>query len=135
MISQKDGGRTISAGAILVEKNTLLPMPLRLESDSSGGGWARVVNNPDGHQLEESLSTAGWTFFYMAKTIRTIGFAFERQKMIDGALRRLIATVRRQQCNCLEIDDVATHSFLGVRYVSVAAHARHIQKSMVFAAQ
>jgi len=135
MSSQKDGDQTINPGAILVEQNTLLPMPLRLESDSSGGGWARVVNNRDGHQLEESLSTAGWTFFYMAKTIRALGFAFERQKMMDGALKRLIATVRLQHCNCLEIDDVATHSFLGVKYMSVSAHARHIQKAMVFSGQ
>jgi hypothetical protein len=52
--------------------------------------------------------------------------------MIHAALKRLIANVKLQKCNCLEIDDVATHSLLGMPYVSVSAHPRHIQKGMLF---
>ena len=37
-----------------------------------------------------------------------------------------------QKCNCLEIDEVATRSFLGMPGVSVSAHTRHIQKGMTF---
>lgn len=135
MTSQQDGNRTIGPGAILVEQNTLLPEPLRLESGSDVTGWARVADNPDGRQLEKKLTAAGWTFFYMAGKIRTLGFGFESQKMIQAALKRLITTVRQQKCNCLEIDDVAMHSFWGMPYASVTAHARHIQKGMVFSGQ
>jgi hypothetical protein len=41
--------------------------------------------------------------------------------------------VKRQQCNCLEIDQVTTHSFLGVPCVSISAHSRNIQKGARFA--
>src|SRR6185312_15780320 len=103
MISQPESNQAISGGAILVEKNTPLPEPLRLDSDSTGTGWVRVANNVDHQQLEKELSTAGWTFFYMAGTIRTTGFGFGRQKMVNAAVKRAIANVKLQSCNCLEI--------------------------------
>jgi len=132
MISQQDGTRTMSPGAILVKKSALLPELVRLESDSDGTGWARVANPSDGQQLEKNLAVAGWTFLYMAGAIRTTAFGFERQRMIHAALKRLLKTVTQQRCNCMEIDDVATHSFWGLPYVSISAHSRHIQKGMVF---
>jgi hypothetical protein len=122
----------IIPGAILIEKGTLLPEPLRLESESSAEGWAPVANHLDGHQLEQRLSAAGWTFFYMAGAITRTAFGFDRAKMIHVALKRLIASVTLQKCNCLEIDEVQTHSFMGMPYVTVSAHSRHIQKGLVF---
>src|SRR6185437_6432710 len=127
MISQPQGNQVISGGDILVEKNTPLPESLRLDSDSTGTGWVRLANNVGDQQLEQELSTAGWAFLYMAGTIRKTGFGFEKQKMVNAALERAIANVKLQRCNCLEIDDVAMHSFLGMPYVSIAAHSRHIQ--------
>lgn len=127
--------RMIAPGAILIENGTVLPEPLELESDSAAIGWASIANNLSGHQLEKELATAGWTFFYMAGSIKTTAFGFEREKMVNAALKRAIASVKLQRCNCLEIDDVATHSFLGMPYMSVSAHSRHIQKGMVFCGQ
>jgi hypothetical protein len=85
-----------------------------------------VKHNLAPRELEEELSTAGWTFFYMANAIRATA------RTIPAALKRLMTKVRRQGCNCFEIDEVATHSFLGMPYVSVSAHPRHIQKGMAF---
>jgi hypothetical protein len=71
----------------------------------------------------------------MANSIRRTAFGFNRASMIAAALKRVITNVRQERCNCLEIDDVVMHSFLGVPYVSVSAHARHIQKGLVFSGQ
>jgi len=125
----------ITPGAILIEKGTLLPEPLQLETESHASGWAGVTNNLDGHQIEKALSTAGWTFFYMAGAIKTTAFGFDRARMIHAALKRLIANVRRQKCNCLQIDEVEMHWFLGMPYVSVSAHSRHIQKGLAFSSR
>ena len=89
-----------------------------------------MEDNLDGQQLSKKLAVEGWTLFYMAGGIRTTAFGFEKQGMIRAALKRLIAMVRLQKCNCLEIDDVVMHSFLGIPYVSIAGHSRHIQKGM-----
>jgi hypothetical protein len=135
MISQQNSDRTIRPGAILVKKSTILPEPLLLENDATATGWARVASDIDGRPLEKKLAGAGWTFFYMAGAIRTTVFGFERSSILHQALKRLFTTVTLQKCNCIEIDNVTTRTFLGIPYVSVSAHSRHIQKGMVFSGE
>lgn len=125
----------ITSGTILIAKDAPHPQCFQLEDDSSANAWMRVKHNLNSHELEKALESAGWTFFYMAGAIRTIAFGFNRAKMIQAALKRLITNVKQQKCNCIEIDAVAAHSFLGMPYVSVSAHPRHIQKGMVFSGQ
>ena len=43
-----------------------------------------------------------------------------------------MASVREDRCNSLQIQAVEMHSFLGIPYVSVSAHSRHIQKGNIF---
>ena len=131
-MSQTENYQTISPGSILVEKSTLLPETLGLEGDLTGSGWTRVMSDPDRHQLGKKLADAGWSFFFMAGAIRTNAFGFDQPRMMKAALKRLIAVVRRQRCNCLEIDAVAKRSFWGMPYVSLSAHSRHIQNGLIF---
>ncbi len=125
----------ITPGTILMEKHTLRPQCFQFEDDPYPNAWMSVKHNLTPYELEKELATAGWTFFYMAGAVRTTSFGFDRAKMIHRAVKRLITNTKLQKCNCLEIEDVATHSFLGMPYVSVSAHPRHIQKGMVFSGQ
>jgi hypothetical protein len=130
-----DKNRIISNGVILIDGTTDLPRSLTLESTAAVPGWPFVAHRLDGQQLEKELTSEGWTLFYMGGAIRTIALGFERQKMVNAAMKRIFAAVRSQGCNCVEIDRVAMHSFLGIPYVSVSAHPRHIQQGRVFSAQ
>ncbi len=118
-----------------MEKGTSRPQCFQLEDDPYPNAWMSVKHNLTSYELDRELVCTGWTFFYMAGAISTTAFGFDRAKMIHAALKRLIANAKLQKCNCLEIDGVATRSFLGMPYVSVSAHARHIQKGMVFSGQ
>lgn len=121
----------IIAGTILIEKSTLLPEPLRLETTPYSGNWA-AITSPGRYQLDKELTSAGWTLFYMAGRIRTSAFGLHQQTRVRTAVRRAIVDVQSQRCNCVEIDDIRNKSFLGVPYVSVSAHPRHIQENGVF---
>ncbi len=125
----------ITPGTILIDKDAPRPVCFHLQHEPFPGAWISVQHNLSPRDLELELSTTGWTFLYMANAIRATAFGFHRERMIHAALKRVIANVREQRCNCLEIDDVATHSFLGVPYVNVSAHARHIQKGNVYSGQ
>ena len=103
----------ITPGTILMDKDTLRPQCLQLEADPYPNAWIPVKQNLTPNDLEKELSTAGWTFFYLASPISATAFGFNRAKMVHAALKRLIAQAKLQKCNCLEIDDVATRSFLG----------------------
>ena len=124
----------ITPGTVLIEKDTALPPSLRLEEESSEGSWRRVKSSFNFHELETALAATGWTFFYLAGRITATAVGFDRQKAVRKALARLITRVKFLKCNCLEIDEVAVHSFWGIPYVSVSAHSRNIQKGVVFAA-
>jgi hypothetical protein len=125
----------INTGTILIEKHALRPQCFQLRDYAYPNAWMSVSHNLTPSELEKELSITGWTFFYMASAIRTTSFGFNRAKMIHAALKRIIADAKDQRCNCVEIDDVTTHSFLGMPYVRVSAHPRHIQKGMVFSGQ
>jgi hypothetical protein len=120
----------ITAGSILVEDGTPLPKSLLLRSESDSNGWIAVKDSPG--KFDRTVQEEGWTFFFMAGDIRTSVFGFDRQRALRTALKRLITNVKSLHCNSIEITRVVGKSFLSVPYVSVSAHARHLQKSMFF---
>ena len=124
MTSPKNNHVSIAEGTLLIDENTLLPEPMRHDSQSIGNGWARIMNNL---AFEKKLAAAGWMFFYMAGTIRANALGFERSRMIRTAVKRLLATVALENCNCLAIDHIMMRSFCGIPFVTVLAHSRHIQ--------
>jgi hypothetical protein len=125
----------ITSGSILIAGNAPRPPCVQVEDHAFPDGWVSVAHNLPPHELEKDLVAAGWTFFYVASAIKTTAFGFDRTKMIRAALQRVITSVSLQRCNCLEIDAVSTHSFLGLPYVSMTAHSRHIQKGATFSGQ
>ncbi len=125
----------ITPGTILMSSQTLRPQCIHLEDEPYPNVWMSMRQTLNPGELETELTSRGWTFFYMANVIRTTAFGFDRAKVIRAAVKRLVTSVKLQKCNCLEIDEVATHSFLGIPYVSVSAHPRHLQKGKVFSGQ
>jgi hypothetical protein len=117
------------AGSIHVEAGGLLPQFLVLRSQSLLNSWPLVTNVRSTFDAE--IKKAGWVFFLMAGKIEKTAFGFDKRKTLRTALNRLTRSVRSQKCNCFEIMDVTTKQFLGMSWVSVSAHARHLQKGLV----
>jgi hypothetical protein len=124
----------IEAETVLFEEGIPMPESLWLESEPGSSGWTSF-KNLDRYELARKINNAGWTFFYMADEIKATVFGFDRRKMARTALKRIITKVRSQKCNSLEITQVTSGSFLKVPYVTVSAHARHIQEGLVFSGQ
>ena len=120
----------IKVGAILIEEGALLPESLWLESEQCLNGWRRV-KNLDGYGLDRRVREAGWTFFSLAGEIKASVFGFDLEKTTHRAITQLLANLKSDKLNCLEITQVVWKRFLGLPYVSVSAHSRHIQKSML----
>ena len=120
----------ITAGSILVQASARLPDALRLHSESDANGWAAIEDTRSA--FEKAIGEAGWTFFFMAGEIQATAFGFDKPKALRTALKRLIAEVRSQHCNSIEISQVTDKSFLGLPYTRVTAHLRHLQKGTLF---
>ena len=122
----------LKTGTILIEQGTVLPKSLLLTSEPYSTGWTAVTNVRA--EFEKDISRAGWTFFFLAGTIRETAFGFDKQKAVHTAVERILADLKSQECNCLEITGVTMKSFLGMSYACVTGHSRHIQGNSVFQA-
>lgn len=116
---------------LLIAPDTVLPTGWTLDGDPVASGWLRVCNTFSDRELDRELGAGGWTFLFMAGAIRTTAVGWNTRRRVTAGVVRLIAEATRQGCNCLQIDSVTVHSLLGVPYVRLVAHSRHIQKDVV----
>jgi hypothetical protein len=122
----------ITPGDLFIQRDAARPRMFQIQDDAHRTGWSPVRHNLTSRELDTELSKLGWTFFYMANVIRKTALAVDRKKGAAVALKRVMASVREEGCNSLQVEDVERHSFLGIPYISVSAHPRHVQKSGVF---
>jgi len=120
----------ITAGDLLVQDGINVPRSLLLPTEPNSNGWTAV--NGARPAFEKTIHEQGWTLFFMAGEIKATVFGFDRQNALRAALKRLIAVVKSQHCNSIEITGVVDKSFLRMPYLSVSAHARHLQKGRLF---
>jgi hypothetical protein len=120
----------IEAGSIFIDGDARLPNSDLLQREPHASGWSQVTSVRS--TFGKEIPGAGWTFFFMAGEIKTTVFGFDRAKALATALSRLIASVKDQKCNCIEITEITDKSFLKLPYVSVSAHGRHLQKGQTF---
>ncbi len=119
---------TNMSGIILIRDNTPLPAGLAIESDVFLPGW-RAVRNLDGYGFGRKIEEVNWNFFYLAGEIRVTVLGRDLPKTLRSAVKRVLAK-QRIQFNSLEITRVVSKRFLGIPFVSVAAHTRHTQQSI-----
>jgi hypothetical protein len=125
---------TIKPGTILITEGAILPESLLLESEPYAYGW-RLVKNLDSNRLDQILSQAGWSFFYIAGVIETNAFGSDEKRTMRKAIKQIIANLKSKNFNCLEITRVASKRSLGLPYVSVSVHSRHIQKGQTLSGE
>src|ERR1700736_5966321 len=123
---------TMQTGSILIEEGASMPKSLLLEGRPYSSGW-RSVSNLGLNELDAAIHKAGWTFFFMAGEIKITSFGFDKERATRRAVKRVITNVELHKCNCVEFTEVSAKSFLGMPYVNVSAHSRHIQESSAFA--
>jgi hypothetical protein len=117
----------IQVGTILIEDHPLVTRILDLDSECYSGNWS-VVTAVDGFALDRKIHAAGWNFFFMADEVKATVFGSLDAKSIQKALKWICLKVRKQDFNCLEVTKMVENRFLGVPYITVCTHPRHIQQ-------
>jgi hypothetical protein len=120
---------TIKTGTILIAEGAILPESLLFESEPYAHGW-RLVKNLDSHGFNRIVGQVGWNLFYIGGVIETNAFGSDEKKTTRKAVKQVIAKLKSKNFNCLEITQVTAKRSMGLPYVSVSAHSRHIQKSL-----
>ena len=119
---------TIQVGAILTNESPLMTQTFGIETVPCSGNW-KLVNGLDGSALDCKIHAAGWNFFFMAGEIKGMFLGALGAMKIQNALQRILEKVKPQHFNGLEVTGIVASHFLGVPYVTVSAHSRHMQKN------
>jgi hypothetical protein len=120
---------TNRARTILIREDTPLPANLPIESEAFLPGWG-AVRNLDGYELGRKIEEAGWNFFYLAGEIRAMALGVEGPGTLRRAVKRILAKQEGQRFNSLEVTEIISKRFLGIPFMSVTAHSRHIQQGI-----
>ena len=119
---------TVQVGTILMKEWPGTPQLIGFETEPDLGEWS-MVKAPDAFTLDRKIHAAGWNFFFMAAEVKAMFFGSLRAAKVQSALTRILAKVKQQHFNGLEVTAIVTRHFLGVPYVTVSAHSRHMQQS------
>jgi hypothetical protein len=115
--------------AILIRENTLLPAGSAIESEVFFTGW-RIIKNLDRSAFTRNIEGANWYFFYLAGGITATVFGRDRAGTLRRAVKRVLARRDGQKFNSIEITKILSKRFLGIPFMSVTAHFRHIQQAV-----
>jgi hypothetical protein len=118
---------TVQVGTILMKEWPGMPQLIGFETEPGIGEWS-MVTVPDAFALDRKIHAAGWNFFFIAAEVRAMFFGSLGAAKVHSALQRILAKVKAQHFNGLEVTAIVTRHFLGVPYVTVSAHSRHIQR-------
>ena len=118
-----------TSATIFIRENALLPVGLAIESEVFLPGW-RVIKNLDRSTLARNIEGANWTFFYLAGEIRATVLGRDRPGTLHRVVKCVLAKQRGQKFNSLEVTNVVSKRFLGIPFMSVTAHSRHIQQGV-----
>src|SRR5580698_832062 len=119
---------TVQVGTILMKEWPGKPQLLGLESEPCSGEWSQL-KVMDGFAVDRKIHAAGWNFFFMAAEFKSTFLGNAGAAKIQKALTRILARTKPQHFNSLEITGIVARRFLGVPYVTVSAHSRHMQQS------
>jgi hypothetical protein len=117
------------ARTIFIKEDTPLPTSLSIETEAFLPGWW-VVKNLDSQALTREVEGARWNFFYLAGEIRATAFGGDGLGALRRAVKRVLTKQEGQNFNSLELTKIVSKRFLGIPFMSVTAHARHIQKDI-----
>jgi hypothetical protein len=118
----------LSSGAVLIQDSMMLPDVLKIETSIYSHDW-RVVNALEG-VLETKIRAVGWNFFFMAGKMKSSAFGALTPSTLRRALKGIFRRVQQQHFNAVEITQIQSRRAIGlIRYITVSAHARHIQRS------
>jgi hypothetical protein len=112
----------VRVGTMLISE---WPQPFGLESKPYSGPWS-MVQAFDSSALDRKIRAAGWNLFFIASEVKALSFGASR---IQRALNRILAKVRSEGFNGLEVTGIVAKHFLGVPYTVVSAHSRHLQET------
>jgi hypothetical protein len=115
----------IKAGVVMMRPGTVFPESVEVEEEGYSQGWG-MITNVIGQDLDRRIRSAGWTLFFMAGSIQANASGRYSEQTARSAMRRVLAKAKSSTFN-VEITELSTRTMLGIPYIHITAHSRHVQ--------
>ena len=116
---------TVQVGTILMKEWPGMPQLIGFATEPGLGEWS-IVKAPDAFTLDRKIHAAGWNFFCMAAEVKAMCFGSLSATKVQSALKRILAKVKQQHFNGLELTEIVARHLPSV---TVSAHSCHMQQS------
>src|SRR5207248_5301901 len=122
-----EAGIEVRCGTIMVRRRLVQPGQLDMALEGYSCGW-RTVADDDAHGFDGKLRQLGWSCFFLAGELKAVWLGPSEAGVLKSAVRGLLSKVRAMGFNSVEFTKITRYRWLGIRYVRVCGHARHIQQ-------
>lgn len=120
----------LKMGTVFVHTDTFIPNSIFAEREIFCVDW-QAITNLSGDDLDREIRDDGWNFMFMGGAIRGTSWGSWSGTAIRCAAIRVLKKNQASKFNAFEITRIHAGRFLGVPYVVVTGHSRHVQKSTV----
>ena len=119
--------RIVQKGSVMILRGTRTPSSMPIAVTAYWKDW-KLMGDADTHRLDENLRGAGWSYFYLAGSIRgwSVGSG---QASVRRAMQSVLEKVKPSEFNCVEVAEIKDRQFLGIPLTTVQVYTRHIQRS------
>jgi hypothetical protein len=121
--------QTFKPGTLLVKDGAAILDRLNLVTVPYVRGWV-LVEDLDTPGLERKLDKAGLRFSSLEQALQATVGGVGSQETKDRALKGLLRQLQSKPFNCVEVARVGVRRLLGLPYVTISAHVRHIQETV-----
>ncbi len=118
----------VNVGSLFIKTSAVLPEVWPADSEAFAQGW-RVLTTLDASALDRKLRRQAWGVFDIPGQSSAHALGFYGEKAVGKATARLLAKLNPLKFNAAEIVEVTAKKFLGVPYLTVSAHSRHVEES------
>jgi hypothetical protein len=120
----------LKLGTVLLQTGAVIPESVWIEKETYSPGWEEVTN-VSGDDLDRQLRRENWSFFFIGGAIQGTSWGSWSGAAIRCAAIRTLNKTEVTKFNGFEITGIYSKRFLGIRYVRVIGHARHLQPGPV----
>jgi hypothetical protein len=121
---------SLKIGTILLQIGACIPESVWIEKETYSPRWEEIINL-NGDDLDRQIRREHWNFFFLGSAIQGVSLGSGSAISVRRAVIRALGKSELTKCNAFEITDIQTRRFLGIRYVTVIGHSRHLQQGAV----
>jgi hypothetical protein len=120
----------LKIGTVLVHTDTFIPNSIFAQREIFCVDW-QAIRNLSSDDLDREIRHDGWNFMFVGGAIRATSWGSWSGTAIRCAAIRVLKKNEASKFNAFEITGIHAGRFLGVPYVVVTGHSRHLQRSTV----